>query len=268
MGLFSFAKNIFGDNESNLDSFQLPEFYSDPTFTETTALLKDTGEGILTGNNIPDLLRPLMESGGPEFQNLINRVTSRVQKSVTESVAAQGRGRGGSMSGRVAGAVADTTSTLGYQDYLRSLAGRGDIFNIGTNLTKSAADLGFSNQGQKNQFNLNVAGLDFKRRQALDEQDIMEGQMFGQGIGDLTGVIGQVLGGENGGFGGGGGGKGSAIGSTAGAVLATVFGLPPQLGAMAGGTLGGFIDKPKGKINEEEFAYDENMFKPLKGSVA
>lgn len=188
---FALSKLMGGDNESNLEGFQIPTFEEDPDYRETQNYLKDLGIDIL-GGDIPDYYKGIGEAGGAEFENMLSLLKGDIQSATEASFAATGR------SGGVVGSVvAEKTGRLAtearYNDFLRSLEGKGFLFQQGRGITEGVRAAGQAQQAQVNAFSLDRSGLDLNKRLGLDQQDAAEGEAFGKmlemGLGAAAGYL-------------------------------------------------------------------------------
>ncbi len=184
------AKAAFGggDDESNLEGFELPEFFEDPEFKKTQEFLADFGINILKGD-IPEFFKSIGETGGKEFEDVLSMTKRDIQESALETAAITGRGRGGSVPSQVAKAVGDASTQARYADFLRAMEGKGFLFEQGRVITEGARGAGLENQRQRNVFNLDTAGLDLKSRGLLDEQDAAVGAAKGEGVANLISTV-------------------------------------------------------------------------------
>lgn len=177
-----------GDDKTQLEKFKLPEFFEDPEFKKMQEFLSDFGINILKGD-IPEFFRPLGETGSKEFEDVLALTKRDIQESALETAAITGRGRGGSVPSTVARAVGDASTQARYADFLRAMEGKGFLFQQGRGITEGVRGAGLASQGQRNIFNLGTAGLDLKQRAALDEQDILGGELLGKLIGGGLGFL-------------------------------------------------------------------------------
>ena len=184
MAFFDFL--FGGGDDSNLEEFELPEFQSDPIFTESQDVLFGLGKDILGGDF--GAFSSLAETGSPEFEAVLANTIRDIQTKATEQLAAQGRARGGALADVTSRAVADTTANLRFQDFLRSQEGLGFLFQQGRGITEGVRGAGLTNQSQINQFALGRSQLDLEERGALDKQEGEQGFLEGGNLATLGGL--------------------------------------------------------------------------------
>nr|NQU92750.1 hypothetical protein [Bacteroidota bacterium] len=173
LGLAPFGlSKLFGgdDEESNLAGFKLPDYFEDPTFQKTHKFMGDFGMDIL-GGNIPDYYKAIGESGGKEFEDMLNLQKRDITQGITETAALTGRGRGGGVSAQVGEAVGEASTKARYADFLRSLGGKQFFFQQGRGITEGARGAGQNQENARNTFGMNRSGLDLDFRGQLDQQE-------------------------------------------------------------------------------------------------
>lgn len=190
LGLAS-SLGAFGDDDSNLEGFELPEFFEDPLFGEQQDFLSGLGKDLLGGEF--GAFKSLAETGSPELEAVIANLNRDVTTQATEAAARSGRARGGQLPSTVSRNIADATAGLRFQDFLRAQEGKGFLFQQGRGITEGVRGAALDNQAQRNTFNLNTSRLDFNRRAGLDELDLKVGGLQGEGIAGAVDLIGTAV---------------------------------------------------------------------------
>lgn len=188
-----------GGDESQIKGLELPKFQEDPDYRKTQDYLRDLGINIL-GGEIPDYYKkigepvPVADIGGPEFENYLSLMTGDIKKSALETAAASGRG-GGAVQDITNQAVGEFTTQSRYANFLReieqkfaaeqnAIEGRKFLFGEGRGITEGVRTAGLQQEGLVNQFALNRAELDFRKRSSLDKfeqsQDLLSGENLGK----------------------------------------------------------------------------------------
>lgn len=233
-----------GDDTSNIEGFQIPTFEEDPDFRETQDFLKKLGIDILEGD-IPDFFAGIGETGGPELENLISLLSGDIAGAAESAGAATGRK--GAIPSIVAKETGRISTQLRFEDFQRALKGKEFLFKEGRGITEGVRGAGQTQQAQVNEFLLRAAGLDFKKRAALDEQDIAEGEAMGKlletGLGAAAGFVT-------------GGPVGALVGATGGFDFSTLLDKTKR------------VDAPVGTESTKKFDLGLIKRKPLVGSVA
>jgi len=162
-----------GTDEEEGGGINLPSFYRDPAFDRTQAFLEPYGEGILSGENIPEYYKGIGESGGGDFENMLARSIGETKKASTENSARMGiRGdRGGEALSK---AVGDIDIKSRYNDYLRSLKGKEFLMTQGRGITEGVRNAAGGIGGQQNVYNMGGANLAFQADQAEKEYQAAE----------------------------------------------------------------------------------------------
>jgi len=173
-----------------LRDITLPKFYEDPFYGATQEKLLPMGTNLM-GGNIPEWLRPIGESGSPEFQDLLNLTKRDISTAVWEDAARRGV-RGPAATKVIADTTADTATKMRWSDYMRSLEGKQWLFGEGRGITEGVRGAGLDFGGQKNQFNLNQAKLQMDLENMIETQKqakkARESQMWADIIGGAVGA--------------------------------------------------------------------------------
>lgn len=140
----------------------MPEFYEDPMFKGSQEKLFPFYSGILEGD-VPDYYKPIGESGGKEFEDILGLTQRDVTRGVTEDFARRKvRGaRGGDIIGRIMG---DITKKMRWEDYSRAIKGRESLLGVGTKGLEGVRGAGLQIGGQKNQFNVWQAEMEAQKK--------------------------------------------------------------------------------------------------------
>lgn len=184
MGFFDFLG--FGNDKSNIEEFQLPEFEADPLVGESQDFLFGLGKDILGGDF--GAFSSLAETGSPEFEQVLQNTIRDISISATEAAAATGRGRGGLLPSTLPRQIGDVSANLRFQDFLRSQEGLSFLFGQGRGITEGVSNRALTNQSQLNQFALRRSELDLNQRKALDNQDAELGLLEGGNLATLGGL--------------------------------------------------------------------------------
>lgn len=214
LGLFG-ASKLLGDNGSNMDGVNYPDWYEDPQYKTSQDFLSNYSQDLLTkGPN--DYYKPIGEYGTPEFMDFIQQGNSKTMLGVDEALSRTGRARGGQGAAIAAQALGDKNANLMYSDYLRAMEGRQNFMNIGLNTQANVRDAAFNNQTARNNFNVGGAKFDFDKAVYGDQRDDAQSAQLGKILGTVAGGgIGFMLGGPAGAMAGAGMG-GSLMGGSGG----------------------------------------------------
>lgn len=157
---------------SAMEGFELPEWWDDPKYEDAQKLLSELGSDIL-GGDIPDYYKGIGEPGGKEFENMLSMNLSDITKQVLEGTAMTGRGRGGLPGSLISEASAEASTQARWAEHLRALEGKQWLFGQGRGITENVRTAGANKEQRKNAFNIDVSGLDYKKRAYWDEYDAM-----------------------------------------------------------------------------------------------
>lgn len=198
-----------------MDFPKLPDFFNDPLFGSAQDTLYAHGNNILSGN-LPDYYKMLGETNSPEFQDVLRMSSRDINQNALNAAAKTGT-RGGAVASAVARATGDTTSRLRYNDLLSTLQNKRWLFGTGLDTLSGVRSGALNFMGQKNQFGLNIAGLQMdqaKMEQAQKQsEDAMWAQIIAGGLGAAGTVAGAMVAGPAGAA------AGSALGKSAGSAL-------------------------------------------------
>jgi hypothetical protein len=78
----------------------------------------------------------------------------------------------------ISSAVGDASTKMRYADFERALTGKLNLLNIGSTGLSNVRNAALSNQGQRNQFNLGTAGLDYQNILLQQNQSNQESSMW------------------------------------------------------------------------------------------
>lgn len=191
--MLDFLKDIFGgDDDSSqpagISRTVLPDFWEDPFVGKTQDELYNFGSNLLSGNP-NDYYKPIGEIGGSMFEDVLARVVRDTTKSTEEDAIRRGVGRGGPVSTAISKSVADVSSSMRWSDVLRALEGRKYLLNKGDSMLSGVRSAAFTNQAQKNSYELDKA----KTQGYLDEQTFNQNASLGQEQGGgIAGIFDQI----------------------------------------------------------------------------
>lgn len=182
-----FWSRLFGgESEENVDIAR-PEYYEDPDYRETQDFLKTFGMDILKGD-IPEYYAPIGETGGESFEKMLGLTTRDITQSATEALAKGGRARGGQLAATIAPAVADTSIKARFQDYLRSLEGKGFLLQTGTGITERVRAAGQTEGQLRNAFNWQDYAAQVGERAWQVGQEEKRDAALGETIGTIASI--------------------------------------------------------------------------------
>ena len=138
----------------------IPDFYNDPLYQQSQGVLFPFGTNMLSGN-LPDYYKPIGETGGTEFNNMLALMNRDTTTAVNENMTRRNISRGGLGANIIAKAVADNSTKLRWEDYSRALTGKQNLLNLGLNTVSNVGSNALNYMGQKNNFNMSAAGLQF-----------------------------------------------------------------------------------------------------------
>lgn len=195
----------------------LAPFVTDPNYQSEQDFLQPYGQGLLTGNQIPDFYKSIATQGSPEFESVLNQSNRNISQAATDAAARSGTGRGGNLPGVTAQAIGDNTAQLSYQDFLNSNAGKEFLMGQGASISQGVRAAGQVQGQQQNaynldQFNAQLGALNYNNQQAAAQ---------GQALGSIIPAATTIAGGIGGLFLGGpaGAATGAQLGSTLGGAL-------------------------------------------------
>jgi len=237
-GGFGLSKLLGNKNTKQTElQIDLPSFYEDPYYKKTQDYLYPFGTNMLAGN-VPDYYKPIGEWGGTELENLLGLTRRDVTNAVNENLTRRNISRGGLGASVIAKTMADTTTKARWDDYMRAIQGRQYLLGMGLNTVQGVGSSALNFMGQKNQFELNKAGLasDIEKYNAAIEaqrkaqQDAMWSQILSSAIGAAGTIGGFMIGGPVG------AGIGGSLGSASGGYLPSLglVGYLPSLGSGTG----------------------------------
>jgi len=170
----------------------LPAYYLSPEYTKSQTELGKVGYNLLSGD-IPSYLAPIGESGGSEFERMLQRLRGGAEGGAISTAARLGQ-RGGNVAGAASSAVANVEAPLRWQDYTRALQGRQYLFGEGRGITEGIRGAGLTESSLKNQYNLNKAEMDLKNeeiaRQEKQAKASMWANILSSGIGSIANMWG------------------------------------------------------------------------------
>jgi hypothetical protein len=213
---------------------ELPSFFADPTAARLLPFRADTGQALSRGRFLDSgdpnvgFLNPLVSLNPEATQQavgLASRDTIRNQKRVSNDILNELEAnnqiessvtvnRLSELAEEFGRDIADINTRFHLADVERSLNNIGSLFELGTNITGSTAQLGLTNQAQVNEFNLQRFQLELAQ-EAIDRAGR-------KSRGGLTGAL-----------------TGGAGGALAGLALAPFTGGSSLLLAGGGALLGG-----------------------------
>ena len=155
-----------------MDFPALPSFYTDEMFTKGQKDLYGLGTDFIAGR-IPEYYRSIGEAGGPEFENMLRLNTEDITRAGFESAARMGT-RGGATQSNILKAVRSMSAPLRWADLMRSFQGKQGFLDTGVNALTGVRNAGLSFGGQKNQFNLGIAGMEQNQAKYMMEQEMAE----------------------------------------------------------------------------------------------
>lgn len=170
----------------------VPDFYTDPYYKKSQEELFPLGAGILKGE-IPEYYEEIGEFGGEAFEGMLDLLQRDVSKGVTEDLARR-KVRGARGSDIVSKAMGDISTKLRWEDYRKSIEGKKFLFSGGKAITEGVRSAGLSFGGQKNQFNLQKAGLEFDIEKQEEASKQAEDAMWSDIFSSVIGAAGTVAG--------------------------------------------------------------------------
>lgn len=182
-------RNWGGDDEEPQMTYQ---FQPDPYVQKTQDFAYPYYTSLLEGK--PNAYYGAIgESGGAEYQKMLNSLTRNASNAASESAVRRGMGRSGLVPAATAQATADMTSELGWNDYLRAMEGRKTLLSAGMQGLSDVGGKALQNQEMMNKYGYDVAETNYlgKIKQQSDENkmwsEIISG--VGGGIGTAVGMI-------------------------------------------------------------------------------
>lgn len=132
-----------------------PEEYEvQDDYTETQSYLKELGYDLLEGD-IPDYYKPIGETGGPEFEAVVDRGITDISRSIWDDIAAKGISRGGVGTTAIGQSVAPFVQNMRMQDWTRAMNSRAGFFDTGVGITENARTSALNMTNMQNTWNLN-----------------------------------------------------------------------------------------------------------------
>lgn len=199
-------RNWGGDEEdsSSMDY----QFKKDPYAEKSQAFALPYYTDMLEGK-VNDYYKPIGESGGAEFEEMMGLTRRDITQGVTEDAARRNL-QGGTGSSSIAKAIADSSVKGRFADYSRALKGKESLLNIGSQGLSGVRSAGLTNQGQENQ----VGFANFQAKQQAEQASgDSEGGMWEAILGTVGTVAGSLYGGSTGGA------IGGSLGSAAGGLI-------------------------------------------------
>jgi hypothetical protein len=168
----------------------IPDFYNDPLYQQSQGVLFPFGTNMLSGN-LPDYYKPIGETGGTEFNNMLALMNRDTTTAVNENMTRRNISRGGLGANIIAKAVADNSTKLRWEDYSRALTGKQNLLNLGLNTVSNVGSNALNYMGQKNNFNMSAAGLQFDaskfNSQIQQQQEAQKNAMWSQILSSVIG---------------------------------------------------------------------------------
>lgn len=244
----SWLSDLLGGKDDEPKLPTPPDFYTDQNYQNEQDFLQPYGQGLLTGQNIPDFYKSIATQDSPEFENALGLSNRDIEQSAAESAARTGRGRGGSLSSVTAQAVGDNSSKLRYADFLNSNEGKKFLMQQGVGISESVRNAGQAQGEYRNHFNEWQYGQN--KENALF--DINRADKAAAAEGSMMGKIGSIALPVAGGIGG------FFLGGPAGAVT----------GAQLGSTIAGGLSGNQSSIQDLFKAIPDKSAGTTPGSAA
>jgi len=192
-----------------ISDIKIPDFYTDPNYTESQDLLSTTGSNLLAGKP-GDYYKSIGETGGGAFENMMKLIGRDTSKAVSENLVRRNVARGGLGASLVAKSMSDVGTKLRWEDYSRAQKGKQFLLGKGLDTTEGVRSSALNFGSQKNLYNLNATKMAMGKAEAEEAASAREGSMWSSilssGIGSLANIYGmKQLGGII---------KGSAAGSS------------------------------------------------------
>lgn len=166
--LGSIISGIAGRSRKLGDLPSTPDYYEDPSFRSTQDYLQKYAETGLQGD-LPDWYKQIGEAAPDgQLSGLIGGLTSDIISKASERDALRGTGRGGALSSDVMQALGNQSAQLRYNDWLRAMEGRLNIFNTLLGTEEGVRGAGFENMAAKNNYQ------QWKYNTELDKEIMMQ----------------------------------------------------------------------------------------------
>jgi hypothetical protein len=209
---------LFGGSSGNqVASIPIPQFQTDPNFTNSQNSLSTLGQQVLSGN-LPSFYSSLGKANSPQFQSMISNVTGQTQQAAQSQEAIAGTGRSGVGAATSALALNNVIPGLNYQDLQNAQSQQEGLLQFGGQVTQDVAGNSLNNQSQLNNFALSQFQDEYQQAAYNNQYNQNSANALGSTIGTVIG-----------------GGLGLATGGLSG--LAIGAGLGSSIGG--GGSTGG-----------------------------
>lgn len=172
-----FFESLFGGGKSSGMNVNIPDFYEDPYYRKSQDILFGKGRDILAGQP-GQYYGAIGESGGDEFQKMMNAIIRDTTRATQEDAIARGVGRGGIGTSAIARNVADVSAKYGYQDMLRAMQGRQFLLGAGSDMLSGVRGAGLQFGQQKNAYGLDRANLQLRQEAVNQEIAASEGKLW------------------------------------------------------------------------------------------
>lgn len=154
-GLLGFG--LFGSKDKQHDAPAAPEWWSDPYVGKSEEGLFNFGSDVLKGI-LPASYQNLLQFDSPQFESVLHNSNRDISAAGLNTAALQGNARSGAANAGITKAVADNTSNMRYSDYLNTVTNQKALLGMGLDAENAAGQIGLTNQGQRNNFNLGIYG--------------------------------------------------------------------------------------------------------------
>ena len=202
---------------------EIPKYYQSPYYEQTQKPLLETGAGLLRGD-VPDYYKPIGESGGTEFENMMRSIRGGISTSVDEDLARRNVGRGGLGASATAEAMGRVTPGLRYEDYSRAIKGRQGLLSAGVGMLTGVRGAGMEEAGARGRYDWNVYGAQVSEERERERREREEMTMWTDMISSGFGAAGTIAGAAYGGP------AGAAAGGAAGRTLGSAVTSSPSVG--------------------------------------
>ena len=171
---------------------KVPDYYTDPYFTEAQKTLTPFYSSILKGQPDP-YFAPIGEIGGEEFEDILGLTQRDVTRGVTEDIARR-KVRGARGTDIIARIMGDVTKRLRFEDYSRGLKGRETLLGVGTRGLEGVREAGQRYSSDVSTFGLQKTQLEsnIERQERLDK--VAENKIWTDLLSSVIGTSGTVAG--------------------------------------------------------------------------
>ena len=176
-----------------IGDIQLPDFYTDPNYTESQDLLSTTGKNLLAGKP-GEYYKSIGETGGGAFENMMSLIGRDTSKAVSENLVRRNVARGGIGASLIAKSMADVGTKLRWEDYSRAQKGKQFLLGKGLDTTEGVRSSALNFGSQKNLYNLNAANFGLRKSGVEEAASAREGSMWSSILSSGIGTLGNIYG--------------------------------------------------------------------------